>query len=475
MPEPERTTQAKAAEINLSAVHYGTLAEIGAGQEVARWFFQAGKTAGTVAKTISAYDMAVSDGLYGPAKRYVSRERLDAMLEHEYVELQQRLDEKRGERNTFFVFADTVATRRRRGRDAGHGWLGVRFQTAPRAEPSQITIHVEMLDALVVEQQYALGVVGVNLIYGAFYQGEDPAALIGSLMDGIDRRRLEVDMIKFSGPAFAGVDNRLMALQLVEQGLTDAAMFTVDGETVQPSEVLYNRPVLVERGSFRPVTNVTLDMLHGAEEQVPPSSTSPGKERLVVMEMTMNNLLTGQMVDHADFLARVDMLRAVSKTVLVSNYTRFDGVVSYLREYTKDWIGLVMGVPTLREIFDEKYYTDLDGGILEGLGRLFQGQTRLLVYPTKDPDHTEVTTATDLELKPVLHHLYTYLLETGSIEAIRTYNAANLDVSPADVLEKIQKNEPGWEACMPAEAARQIREKRMFGATESPAPSAEAS
>lgn len=463
MPDETHTVEQKASAINQSRKYYGTFAEIGAGQEVVRWFFQAGRASATVAKTISAYDMSVSDGLYGPARRYVSRERLEAMLDHEFQELVESLARRRGETSSFFVFADTVATRTHAGRETGHGWLGVRFQAAPLAEPSELIIHVEMMDDVTVEQQEAVGRAGVNLIYGALYLHDDPSHLISTLMDGLGRRRAEIDMIKFSGPAFGGVDNRLMSLQLVEQGLTDAAMFMSNGETVQPSEVLYNKPVLIERGSFRPVTDVTLEMLESARRQLPPSQGTPGKERMVLMEMTLNNLLSESVIDHRDFLARVDILCALNQTVLISNYTRFDRVTSYLRRYTKDWIGMVMGVPTLREVFDEKYYTDLEGGILEGLGRLFQGPSRLFVYPTCDAGSGELKTADSLEVQPHLQHLYVYLLESGFIEPIREYGTGDLKSSPGNVLERLQAGDPSWEGLVPPQAVKLIKQGGFFG------------
>ncbi len=258
------STDRKALQINLDADKYGTFAEIGAGQEVARWFFHVGGAAGTVAKTISAYDMAVSDAIYGPAERYVSRQRLEAMLQYEFNLLLQRLDQTRGDKCTFFAFANTVATRSFSRQEEGRGWMGIRFQTEPHAKPSEIIIHVRMLDKENTRQQEALGIIGVNLIHGAFYLHRQPDMLIRSLLDNLTWERVEVDMINFSGPAFADVDNRLMALQLVEQDLTEAAMFTAEGETVQWNDVLYKKPVLVQRGSFRPMTNATLDVLERA-------------------------------------------------------------------------------------------------------------------------------------------------------------------------------------------------------------------
>src|SRR5712692_3339502 len=261
------TTQQKALALNLDPATYGAFAEIGGGQEVARWFFSVGAAATGVAKAISAYDMAVSDVLYGPAERYVSRQRLEAVLEHEFAQLTEQLGPRRGDGTTFFAFADTVATRSYRRPENGRGWVGIRFQARPHYSPSDIIVHVHLLDATPVHQREALGVLGVNLIHGAFFTRQDPSALIGSLMDDLSRGRVEIDVIKLSGPAFPGVDNRLMTLQLVEQGLTDAAMVAASGEVVQPSEVLHKRPILVERGSFRPATKLTLDLLVRAREQ----------------------------------------------------------------------------------------------------------------------------------------------------------------------------------------------------------------
>jgi hypothetical protein len=462
MAEESGSTRPKALKINLDGRKYGTFAEIGAGQEVARWFFHAGKAAGTIAKTVSAYDMAISDGIYGPTQHYVSRQRLEAMLDHEFNRLVERLDQKRGEHTAFFAFADTSATETHSQRPAAHSWLGVRFQTEPRGEPSEIILHVEMLDPVTVEQQEALGLAGVNLIYGAFYYADDPTHLIASLMDDLSRRRIEIDMIKFSGPAFARVDNRLMSLQLVEQGLTDAAMFTAAGEVVQPAEVLYKKPVLVGRGSFRPVTNVALEVLDRAVHQL--QQDSPDAQDLVVlMEMTLNNLMSEQAIDPRDFLARVDILGALGKMVMISNYTRFDKVTSYLRHYTQNWLAMAMGVPTLREVFEEKYYVEMQGGILEGLGRLFQGRVKLFILPTRETDGGEVTTSDRLDVKPELSHLYRHLVENGSIESIREFDPGELHFTPGAVLAGIQSGDPSWEKLVPPQAADMIKEKGLFG------------
>ena len=457
------SAQEKALSINLDGAKYGTIAEIGAGQEVVRWFFHVGKASATVAKSISAYDMAISNGLYGPTPHYVSRARLESMLDTEFGQLAAQLDPVRGERSSFFVFADTIATHTSSRLSGGHGWLGVRFQPQPRAEPSEIIIHIELSDTLTANRQEAVGLVGVNLIYGAFTSYQDPVALIHGLMDGLDRRRVEIDMIKFSGPVFSGVDNRLIALQLVEQGLTDAAMFTAAGEVVQPSEILHGRPVVVERGSFRPVTNVIMAMMDAAVQQIAEGAGAKSGDPVVVMEMTLKNLMSGPSIDHQDFLARADTLGALDKLVAISSHTRFDTVTTYLRQYTQEKIGFVAGVPTVTAIFDEQYYQSLDGGILEGLGRLFKGPVTLFAYPTLSAPTAEIESADKLAIRPELTHLYAYLFENGFIVPVRDFDLEQLHVTPADVLKKIQAGDPTWADYVPAPAAEVIRKKKLFG------------
>jgi hypothetical protein len=460
-------TNKKAFQINLDAKKYGTFAEIGAGQEVARRFFQVGGAAGTVAKTMSAYDMTFSDAIYGPTERYVSRVRLQTMLDREYDLLLERLDKKLGSHRTFFVFADTVAARSFKQRNEAHGWLGVRFQSEPRGPSSQIIIHIRMLDESNVDQQEALGVIGVNLLYAAFYYVQ-PERLISSLQENLATDRIEVDMIKFSGPAYE-VDNRLMSLQLVSQGLTSAVMFQADGETVQPAEVLYKRAILVERGSFRPVTYATNDMLDGARRVFLQKCNCSEQDLAVLMEMTLENLLSEGQLNHADFLARVDILGALGRTVLVSRFGEYYRLAGYLSRYTNRMIGLVMGVPSLLEIFDERYYLNLEGGILEALGRMFKGGLKLFVYPSLDEKTGKVCTATQVEVAPNLRSLFQYLVDNQFIEEITDYNPEYLGIFPPDVLAKLQSGDTHWEQLVPPEVARLIKKRQFFGYVE-PAP-----
>jgi hypothetical protein len=455
-------TPQKALQINVDLKKFGTFAEIGAGQEVVRWFFHVGRASGTVAKSISAYDMAISDELYGRTGHYVSRERLEAMLNHEFEQLQRRQPAKPSQPNALFVFADTIATQSHT--HGGQGWMGVRFQNAPGDEASEIIIHFAMSDAETVNEQEAAGILGVNLIYAAFYFNHDPKLVVNSLMDGLSRRRIEVDMIKFSGPVFAAVDNRLMSLQLVENALTDAALFTASGEVVQPSEVLYGKSVLIERGSFRPVTNVTLDMLVRAQHQHDPDQPGAGDEPVVLMEMTLNNLMSAKVIDHQDFLDRVDLLGTLGKMVMISNYTRFDGVTGYLRKSTQNSIVMVMGVPTLTEIFDEKYYADLPGGILQGLGGLFRGPVKLLIYPTKESATGQLSTADSVEVPARQKKLYDFFRECGCIEPVREFDSTQLHITPGEVLKRLQAGDPQWREMVPAQVADLIQQRSLFAA-----------
>lgn len=462
MNDAASTTQQKALALNRDPKPYGTFAEIGGGQEVARWFFHVGGAAGTVAKTISAYDMTVSDALYGPTHQYVSRHRLEAMLGHEYAQLLERLGAKRGQTTTFFVFADTVATRSHEHSAPGRGWVGIRFQAAPRQEPSEIIVHVHLLESTSVRQQETLGVLGVNLIYGAFYR-QEPAALIGSLMDELSRERVEIDMIKLSGSVFAGVDNRLMSLQLVEQSLTDAAMFTATGEVVQPSEVLHKRPILVERGNFRPVTRLTLDLLEKAHEQFIEEPAVLGQQPTILAEMTLRGLIPQPEVGHPDFLARADILGALGIDVLISRFEPFYRLADYLVNYTDRMIGIAVGLPSLKEIMDEKYYTDLPGGLLEAAGRLFKHTVKMYVYPGRDPRSERIYTVETAPLKPPGQHLRALLLETRSLQGIRNYKESYLRIFPQHVLDKIGRRELAWEELVPATVVEMIKGKRLFG------------
>ena len=477
------TSDRKALTINLDEAKYGTFAEIGAGQEVAREFFQAGGASGTIAKSISAYDMVFSDAIYGKAPRYVSRERLRLMLDHEYALLIERLAQTRGQKTTFFVFADTVATSNYKGTNEAHGWMGIRFQCDPKGEPSEIVLHVRMWDREAVLQQQALGIVGVNVIYGAFYYRNDPQKLIESLIDNLAKDRIEIDMLQLSGPAFASVDNRLMSLYLVQYGLTNAVMFGKNGEVLQPSEILHKKAILVERGSFRPVTHVNVDMLNCATAQFVQEPLVKGKDLVVLMEITMNNLLAAGALDAQDFLSRVDLLADIGFTVLISNYSEYYRLTTYFRRYTKEMIGVAMGINNLLEIFNEKYYEKLEGGILESFGRLFRNSVRLYIYPMRQEAYDLYTvsphatpgitshafasnvliTAKNVKIVDHLANLYAHLLENHYIDCIVGFDTQILNIFSRDVLRRIKEHDDSWETMVPAPVANAIKRRGLFG------------
>jgi hypothetical protein len=459
-------THSKALKVNLDPRWYGTFAEIGAGQEVVRWFFRVGGAAGTIAKSISAYDMKVSDAIYGRSERYVSRGRLQAMLDREFALDIERLAD-RGDSTAFFAFADTVVARSYKGGNECHGWMGIKFQSRPHDQPSQILIHVRMLDAEASLQQEALGIVGVNLCYGAFYLNHMPEELIESLLDKLTTGRIEIDMIEFSGIEFRNVDNRVMALKLVQLGLSGAAMFGANREVLQPTEVLYKKAVLVERGSFRPTTNVNLDMLQCALEKFKADPAVADKPVLPVMEITMRNLLAGGTdVDRRDFLARAELLAACGMTVLISDYFEYYRLAAYLAWRTKERIGIVMGVPSLIELFDEKYYSQLPGGTLESFGRLFKNDLKLYIYPYRPGEKEEIQTVKTLKVKPDLVPLYEYLSNRGSFVHLDNFKPEYLSIFSRDVLKRIAAGDKSWDKMVPPQVAELIRTRHFFGCTE---------
>ncbi len=460
---PRLSTHQKALRINLDSSRYGTFAEIGAGQEVARWFFKVGGAAGTISKSISAYDMTVSDAIYGRSKRYVSRERLQNMLDYEHSLNLERLKPGRGDTTAFFVFADTVAARNFQGTNECHGWMGVKYQTHPRDENSQIIIHVRMLDHENDLQQEALGIVGVNLLFAAFFYHHQPHVMVESLLDNLSTERLEIDMIEFSGIEFRHVDNRVMSLKLVELGLSGAAMFGPSGEVLQPSEVLRKRPVLVERGSFRPVTRVNMDMIQCARERFTAEPEVEGEQVVELMEITMRNLMAEGKLDLSDFLARADVLAAAGKTVLISEYFEYYRLAGYLTRYTKEPIALTMGAGSLRDLFREDYYAGLEGGILEAFGKLFTKDFRIYVYPLRERGTGKLETVENIQLDSSVESLFLHLMKHGKIRQLDNFDQSVLHIFSRDVLRRIKDGDDEWEQMVPPEIARVIKKRCFFG------------
>ncbi len=485
MATEKMTAERKALLVNLDEAIFGTFAEIGAGQEVARHFFQAGGAAGTIAKTMSAYDMTFSDEIYGKSGRYVSSERLHSMLDHEYSLLLQRLSAKRGEKTKFFVFANTVSARNFKGTNECHGWMGVRLQRDPLSPPNDIIMHVRMLDRSNVLQQQAIGIIGVNLIYGAFFCENMLDDFVPSLLDELSPERIEVDMLEMRGPCFAGIDNRMLSLRLVQHELTNAVMFAPCGKVLQPSEVLRKKAVLVERGSFRPITHVNVDMLECAKDSFRQDPLLEDKDFVVLAEITLNNLMSTGTVDSADFLARVDMISSLGLHVLISDYPQFYSLMEYFRRYTKELIGVVMGVNTLLQVFNQKHYEDLEGGILEALGRMFRNEVKVYVYPMGRQAFdaytnnngvpfdggavldNELITASNIPVLPQLKSLYTYLYERKAVVGLEGFRKDLHTLLSRDILARIAAGDPSWKEHVPAPAAEVITRRRLMGLPES--------
>ena len=439
------TTYDKALELNLDPAVYGTFAEIGAGQETANWFFRASGSAGLVAKTISAYDMTMSDAIYGHADRYVSAERLGSMLDHEYAILLERLGPKRGKDTTFFSFCNTV--RARGWKDSGecHGWLGIRFQMKPGDPPSDIVLHVRLLDARAIDQMEALGTIGVNLIHSSFHHRGHLKKFVESLLDNLVGGRVEVDLLKFSGHGYGFFDNRLCALQLVESGLTDATMFLPTGEVVQPAEALYRHPVLLLRGSFDPVMNIHLKMLEQARDAFSQSLSEEDRASAIELcEISMHNLLRGQAVDPVDFIDRADALQALGKTVLLSRCAEFHRIAAFLHRYTSKPIGMILSIGLLNELFKPKWSENLAGGLLESFGRLFKEGVTLYVFPWKNRRTGELVTAETFHAPSDSVHLFRHFLANGRIQAIPCDDDRILAFTGRDVCRMIDSNQPGW-------------------------------
>ncbi len=456
------TTQEKALRINLSKSIYGSFAEIGAGQEVAANFFKVGGASGTIAKTMSAYDMKFSDAIYGVGDRYVCEDRLMRMLAHEYPLLPERLPH-RIDQTRFFAFADTVEVLNFERTNQGHGWIGLRFQLTPQGAYNDCVIHVKMHDNDPLQQQVSLGIVGVNLLYACMFL-TDTEQIILSLIDGLTTRRIEVDMFRISGPDFKHVDNRLMALKLVKNGLTKAAMFGPDGQVMQPSEYLYKKNVLVLRGRFRPVTHVNVDMLLTSLRHFKKDPDVERTKLITLTELTLNDLSADGTIDEKDFLHRADIICSLGQNVLISNYFEYYKLVDYLSKITKGKkIAMVMGIYALQKVFDEKTYEKIWGGILECFASLFGSNIKLYIYPALRQDGSLFTLKDfEADLPSNLKSLFRYLTDNNKLEDIHDANVSNLNIISDNVLAMIRKGEVGWEKFVPHKVEEAIKEYGLF-------------
>ncbi len=457
------TTHEKALDINMDPSRYGSFAEIGAGQEVGRWFFRVGGAAGTIAKTISAYDKKISDAIYGTAQRYVSSGRLLAMLENEYDQNIERLDRERGHETAFFAFADTVSAQNYLGTADCHGWMGMRFQSRPRSAASQIILHARMLDRDTLMQHEALGILGVNLIYGASRLSDRPKIFLPSLLDNLAKGRIEIDMVEFSGAAFGDVDHRLISLFLVDFGLSNAAMFSAGGDVLRPSEVLYKRPVILQRGRFRPPTKVHADIQRRALERFSADPKVDAARIVSLLEISLKELreTTDERVE--DFLERISALTAGNHPVLVSDCPEYYLAVDYLARFGAKQIALPIGIVDFIDLIREDRFAHLRGGFLEAAGRLFGLGVRLYVYPGLDPKSGQRIDLASLDLPEPISKLLDYLVEREYVSPLDGLPDSELELRSDDVLAMLRSGGRDWESYVEPEVVAAIKSGGLFG------------
>lgn len=455
----------KALRINLNEHIYGSFAEIGAGQETVRQFFRAGGSSRTIAKSMSAYDKDFSDAIYGieDDKRYVTESRLRKMLSHEINLIETRITRDKHPNKLFFSYANTVATIDFAKKYKGHGWVGLKYQVEPDQEYNEIILHLRFKETDARLQQETLGKLGTNLIYGAFYKHNEPKKLLRYLYDHIDKDQLEIDTINFSGPVFEGVDNRLMSLQLVKNGMTDAVMFDPKGNNILPAKALYKKNILALRGSFRPVTKVNMDMYQKSLDMFLKENKVSEEKAQVVFEITLSNLRAQGEIDEQDFIDRADLLCSLGQTVLISNFQEYYKLVEYFSQYSKNRMGLALGVNNLVDVFDEKYYRHLSGGILEAFGKLFFKDLKVYLYPMEDPETGELITSENLKVHPRMKELYKFFKYNGKVTDVTDFDPEALGIFSREVLQKIANGESGWKDLLPEGIADLIKDYRLFG------------
>ena len=454
----------KAIRINKDKTIYGSIVEIGAGQEVARQFFRVGSASKTIAKTMSAYDRDFSDAIYGKESdgRYVCKSRLNKMLDQEYGLLEKRLNRKDHKDTRYFVFADTVTTINYDRTISGHGWIGLRFQLDPKKEPNDFLIHVRLKDQEARIQQETIGVIGTNLMFGCFNES-DPKEILNQLFDNLSRENFEIDMVEVLGPDFENIDNRLLSLTLVKERMTNAVIFTPDGKNKYPSDVLFQKNILILRGSFRPVTKVNIDMLSKALGKFEENNKVEKENIQLLFEITLSNLMSDGQLDERDFLDRADILCSLGYTVMISNYKKYYKLCEYLSRYTDRRLGLIIGVDNLVEMFEEKYYRNLNGGIMEAFGIMLTRDIKIYLYPSQPSSDKELINSKNITVHPRAKSIYKYLTNNKRIEDL-DYQKEILGIYSRDVLKKIKSCETGtWEHMVPEGVADIIKEKSLFG------------
>ncbi len=454
----------KALEVNLNPETYGTFAEVGAGQEVVRHFFRAGGASGTIAKAMSAYDKDFSDAIYGKEVngRYVCESRLKNMINHEYGLITERLNREKHPNKRFFSFANNVETINFSKTNDGHGWMGLRFQLCPNSKPNDVILHYLLHEREAKQQQESAGILGVNLLHGCMFHSNDPKMIIKKLFDNISKGHIEINMIQMNGPDFDYVDNRLLSLYLVRERMTDAVIFSPDGVNLQPSDVLYKKNILAIRGSFRPVTKVNIDMIKNGYNKFILENRVRKEDLQVLFEITLSNLSSEGEIDEQDFLDRADILCSLGQTVLISNYQRYYKLLDYFSRFTKKRMGIIIGVPNLKQIFEEKYYRHLSGGILEAFGRMFNRDLKIYLYPYQKQKEGQITNSKNINIHPRFRSLYEYLIFNQRIVDIE-YDPKVLNIFSPVVLRMIKNGISGWEDMVPAYVDNVIKQKKLFG------------
>jgi len=454
----------KSVRININSGFYGTIAEIGGGQETARHLFQAGGASNTVAKSVSAYDKSFSDHFYNEGKpaRYVAEERLVKMIDYEYDELIKILDDKTNRK--FFAFANTVETLNYAKTNQGNGWLGIALQGVDRQKPNKILIHVKLHENDTLLQQYSLGALGINLIHGGLFAGDDPRKVLLTLTDNLGTDRVEIDYIYADGPDYKWVDNRLLNLMLVSKGMTPAIMFDETGRVRQPGEMLYKKNVLLMRGYFRPINNLTLDFLKDSlaifkrDEDYKPDNT------IAFCEISLKNLLQDdEQLDEKDFLNRVNLLNLAGQSVMVSNFYRYFKLVDYFAQFKMIKLRIVLGMPTFDKIFHSSQYTDLRGGLLEAMGILFQENVKLYLYPYTDMNTGEIIYPADDHFKDEYKLLWQYLIATRKILLLQGIPSNQLKITASYISKLIEAADENLSAYLPREVAEAIVHEKLFG------------
>ncbi len=453
----------KALQINLDSNLYGTFAEIGAGQEVVRHFFRAGGASGTVAKAMSAYDKDFSDAIYGKETdgRYVCESRLKKIIAHEYGLITERIERNKHPEKRFFSFANNVATINFSKSNDGHGWMGIRFQLNSNSQPNDVIIHFLLHELETKQQQISTGILGVNLLYACMFHYNNPKEIIKQLFDNLNSGQIQIDMIKMNGPDFVHIDNRLLSLYLVKEKMIDAVIFGPDGYNLQPSEILYKKNILAIRGSFRPVTKVNIDMIKNGYNKFILENKVVKEDLQVLFEITLSNLSSEGEIDEQDFLDRADILCSIGQTVLISNYQRYYKLLDYFSKFTNKRMGVILGVPNLKQIFEEKYYRHLDGGILEAFGKMFNRDLKIYLYPFLNTEKGSIVNSNNIEIHPRLKALYQHLIFNKRIIDIN-YNKEILNIYSHEVLKMIKESTSGWEKLVPAYVDNIIKEKKLF-------------